>query len=74
MELLYVGGSGLQSPTEAAMRVYVCVCVFAEMLLFTPPCVVFSLSTAVCRTSTSRGTSINIVGANQEASGVQEVE
>lgn len=45
MELLYVGGSGLQSPTEAAMRVYLmCVCVFAEMLLFTPPCVVFSLS------------------------------
>lgn len=46
MELLYVGSNGLQSPTEAAMRVYVCVCVcvFAEMLLFTPPCVVFSLS------------------------------
>lgn len=42
MELLYVGSNGLQSPTEAAMRV--CVCVFAEMLLFTPPCVVFSLS------------------------------
>lgn len=26
------------------MSMCVCVCVFAEMLLFTPPCVVFSLS------------------------------
>lgn len=38
MELLYVGSNGLQSPTEAAMRVYVCVCVCRNAAFYTAMC------------------------------------